>query len=156
MKITIAAPGKLNHPGAVAWSDDLYARIGRILPIQRRAGREVRRSKSGVDDAAKRAESQALLLLMPPNAFAVALDLGGAIMDSDRFYSWLIGLAESGTRDLCFFIGGPDGHDAALLDVCRAKLALSTMVLPHEMAEVVLLEQTYRALTRWKGLPYHR
>lgn len=89
-------------------------------------------------------------------AHAVALDLGGAIMDSDRFYNWLIGLAESGTRDLCFFIGGPDGHDAALLDMCRSKLALSTMVLPHEMAEVVLLEQTYRALTRWKNLPYHR
>jgi 23S rRNA pseudoU1915 N3-methylase RlmH len=30
------------------------------------------------------------------------------------------------------------------------------MTLPHDLAEVVLLEQLYRALTRWKNLPYHR
>ena len=35
-------------------------------------------------------------------------------------------------------------------------MALSKLTLPHRMAQVVLLEQIYRAHTIRKGMPYHR
>lgn len=156
MRLTITAPGRLSHPGAVAWADDLYARIDRIAPIQRKAGREARRGKGGLDSSAKAKESASLLEQIPAGATAIALEVGGASLDSDRFYTWLIGLAERGVRDVCFCIGGPDGLDDRVRAACQHAISLSPMVLPHELAEVVLLEQLYRALTRWKNLPYHR
>ena len=156
MRLHVASPGNLAHPGAIAWANDLYARSQRILPIQRHAGREARRSKGGLDAAARSRESAALLALLPQGAHGVALEPGGRALDSDRFYAWLIGLAETGCKDVCFFIGGPDGLDQSVRNACRDSLSLSPMVLPHELCEVVLLEQIYRALTRWKNLPYHR
>ena len=66
------------------------------------------------------------------------------------------GLIEGGAREVVFVVGGPDGLSAEILEASRYRMSLSPMTLPHELAEVVLLEQLYRALTRWKGLPYHR
>jgi 23S rRNA (pseudouridine1915-N3)-methyltransferase len=156
MRVSIAVPGRLSHPGAIAYADDLYQRISRILPVERLTAREARRGKGGLDASARNKESASLQAIVPSGATAVALDLSGKSMDSDRFFAWLVAHAEQGTREICFLIGGPDGLEPSLRASCREAVSLSPMVLPHELAEVVLLEQVYRALTRWKGLPYHR
>ncbi len=156
MKVHILTPGKLHHPAAIAWSQDLTARISRVLPLVRMGVREAKRHKGGVDLAARKQEGEAMLLAMPGGAHLVALDAAGQRLDSDAFYDWFKGLAETGCKDLVFAIGGPDGHEPVLLQQARTKLSLSPMTLPHELAEVVLIEQLYRAVARWKGLPYHR
>ena len=156
MKVHIVTPGKLHHPAATAWSQDLTARITRVLPLARTGVREAKRYKGGVDLAARKLEADALLAAIPPGAHIVAMDAAGQKLDSDGFYEWFKTLAETGCKELVFAIGGPDGHDPVLLQVARTKLSLSPMTLPHELAEVVLIEQIYRAVARWKGLPYHR
>ncbi len=156
MRLLVLAPGRPSHPGAVAWTEDLYGRIARILPLERKSGRQAKRGPGGLDLSAKSKESAALIAMMPAGCHGVALDVGGQVMDSDRFAAWLIATAETGCKHLCFLIGGPDGLDPAARSACRTTLSLGPMVLPHEMAEVVLAEQIYRALTRWKNLPYHR
>ncbi len=156
MRLIVAAPGRLHHAGAQAFAEDYYRRIERIMPIHRQTAREARRRKGGRDRGAMDRESAALLRTIPQGATLVALDVSGRSMNSQAFLLWLVGLAETGMRDLAFVIGGPDGLSETVLSRCDRKLSLSPMVLPHELAEVVLLEQIYRALTRWKGLPYHR
>lgn len=156
MRLGVAVPGKLHHDGARAYVDDYRRRISRILPIDRITVREAKRHKGGVNRRARAAESAALLNAIPKGSVLVALDVQGRSYDSDAFLLWLVGLMETGTRDLVFAIGGPDGHEAGVLEAARYRIALSPMVLPHELAEVVLMEQLYRALTRWKGFPYHR
>jgi 23S rRNA (pseudouridine1915-N3)-methyltransferase len=156
MRLSVAVPGQIQHPGAQAYTRDLYDRIGRIVSVERRPVREARRGKGGYDASAQSKEGEALRAALPEGHTAVALDLSGKLYSSDAFLTWLVQQAESGSRGLCFVIGGPDGLDDATRAVCRERLCLSPMTLPHELAEVVLLEQLYRALTRWKGLPYHR
>ena len=156
MRISVAAPGRLQHAGACTYVDDYTKRIRRILPIARLTIREAKRAKGGVNRRARASESAALLGAVPPGAVLAALDVEGRVLDSDAFLLWLVGLAESGTGDLVFAIGGPDGHESGVLEAAHHRIALSPMVLPHELAEVVLMEQIYRALTRWKGFPYHR
>lgn len=156
MKVLVIAPGKLHQAPAIAWTSDLSARVARVLPLQRLGVREARRHKGGVDRAARRQEGQALLAAVPVGAHLVALDVAGQTLDSDEFYEWFLRLVETGAKTVVFAIGGPDGHDPALLDAAVLRLSLSPLTLPHELAEVVLIEQIYRAVARWKGLPYHR
>jgi len=55
-----------------------------------------------------------------------------------------------------FVIGGADGLSAATKAAADKLLRLSAMTLPHALAQVVLLEQIYRAATLLTGHPYHR
>ena len=156
MKVRVIAPGKPSHPGAIAYLSDYGARIGRLVGYSRTSVREVKRGKSGADARARTDESAALWAAVPPGALIVALDAGGRRHDSESLLLWLAGIAETGTREVAFLIGGPDGLDETILTRAHATMSVSPMTLPHELAEVVLLEALYRALMRWKGLPYHR
>lgn len=86
---------------------------------------------------------------LPRNARLVALDERGKDYSSRQF-------AELLKSETAFVIGGPEGlsegikHQAALL------LRLSALTLPHALAQVVLLEQIYRAASILTGHPYHR
>ena len=55
-----------------------------------------------------------------------------------------------------FVIGGADGLSAATKAAADKLLRLSALTLPHALAQVVLLEQIYRAATLLTGHPYHR
>jgi 23S rRNA (pseudouridine1915-N3)-methyltransferase len=55
-----------------------------------------------------------------------------------------------------FLIGGADGLPDEVKRQARVLLRLSSLTLPHALAQVVLLEQIYRAATLLVGHPYHR
>ena len=88
-------------------------------------------------------------LILPRNARLVALDERGRDLDSVAF-SKLLG------QETVFLIGGPDGLDEAVKKDAALVLRLSSLTLPHALAQVVLLEQLYRAATLLTGHPYHR
>jgi len=56
---------------------------------------------------------------------------------------------------MAFLIGGPFGHSEAVHQRANASIRLSKMVLNHDVARIVLVEQLYRAWTILKGEPYH-
>ena len=88
-------------------------------------------------------------LALPKNSRVVALDEHGKSMTTSDFAKLL-------ETETTFVIGGPDGlqenvkKDAALI------LRLSSLTLPHALAQVLLIEQIYRAATLLTGHPYHR
>src|SRR5579863_4107457 len=88
-----------------------------------------------------------------PTATKVLLDPGGKVMDSPRF-ARLISQSELDARDLVFLIGGASGLPPAWKDNGGLLLSLSALTLPHELAQVVLAEQIYRAFTLLRGHPY--
>jgi rRNA large subunit m3Psi methyltransferase RlmH len=51
--------------------------------------------------------------------------------------------------------GGPFGHAKEVRQRADDQIRLSSMVLNHQVAHVVLLEQLYRAWTILRGEPYH-
>jgi 23S rRNA (pseudouridine1915-N3)-methyltransferase len=55
----------------------------------------------------------------------------------------------------CFVIGGAYGLDERLLAMSDRLLGLGPMTLPHELAQVILFEQLYRASAIIQNLPYH-
>ena len=87
--------------------------------------------------------------VLAKNSRLVALDERGKDMTTAQFAT-LLG------AEATFVIGGPDGLDPALKKEADMLLRLSSLTLPHALAQVVLLEQIYRAATLRTGHPYHR
>jgi 23S rRNA (pseudouridine1915-N3)-methyltransferase len=88
-------------------------------------------------------------LSLPKSSYVVALDERGKDLTTELFARLL-------HRETAFVIGGPDGLDEKVKKEAALLLRLSSLTLPHALAQVVLLEQIYRAATLLTGHPYHR
>jgi len=92
---------------------------------------------------------------IPRDSFVIALDERGKMYDSIQFASFLERSALS-VPALCFVIGGADGIHPDLRAKAHARISLSTMVFPHALVRVIILEQIYRAISILEHHPYHR
>ncbi len=129
------------------------------------AGRIRRRSpfrlESVPQDASRRPgdrrarEARALLARRPDGAgVLVALDRGGRALPSEEWPRALEAWRRRG--DVTFLVGGPDGLDGSVLKNADVVLSLGPLLLPHDLALLVLLEQLYRALAAAERHPYGR
>lgn len=103
----------------------------------------------------RRREGTALLAALPPAAFVVALDLGGAAPTSEGFAT-LLERWEGQGRPLCFLIGGAEGLDPAVLARADHRLSLGPLTWPHFLVRGLLAEQLFRARAIRGNHPYHR
>jgi 23S rRNA (pseudouridine1915-N3)-methyltransferase len=95
-------------------------------------------------------EDEAVARRLPDRAFVSLLARDGQQFSSEDFARWLEDRRQSG-RDLCFVIGGPAGLELP----CDHRLSFGAATLPHQLAQVVLLEQLFRAHKILAGEPYH-
>ena len=103
----------------------------------------------------KRREALSLLAALPPDGFVVALDSGGATVDSVQFATLLQGWSER-AGPVCFVIGGAEGLDAGVLARASQVISLGAMTWPHFLVRGMLAEQLFRARSIATGHPYHR
>src|SRR5688572_28722898 len=89
-------------------------------------------------------KSARLRAALPAKSRLVALDERGRDLDTRGFSKLL-------SQDTVFLIGGPDGLDEDLKKGAALVVRLSSLTLPHALAQVVLLEQLYRAATFLTG-----
>jgi 23S rRNA (pseudouridine1915-N3)-methyltransferase len=92
---------------------------------------------------------QRLAAALPKGARVIALDERGRELATAQFAKLL-------AVPSAFVIGGADGLSEAAKREAQMLLRLSAMTLPHALAQVVLIEQLYRAATLLTGHPYHR
>lgn len=79
----------------------------------------------------------------------VVLDERGEDLTTEQFAPLL-------RQETAFVIGGADGLPPDIRQSAARRIRLSAMTLPHALAQVVLVEQIYRAATLLTGHPYHR
>ena len=91
-----------------------------------------------------------------PGEFLIALDARGLEQRTRQLASRLEQWDVESTTKIAFLIGGADGLPKKMKDQARQTWSLSKLTLPHRMAQVLLLEQLYRAYTINHGMPYHR
>src|ERR1700760_4838349 len=88
-------------------------------------------------------------------AHLVLLDNQGAQWSSEKFAEWLGARRDQGQQNIVFAIGPASGWAAEALRQAQTTLSLGKMILPHELARLVMAEQLYRAFTILAGHPYH-
>lgn len=89
-------------------------------------------------------------------AVNVLLDPSGIEWSSQELAEAIQGWQNTGTKEVAFIVGGPNGVSTELAAQANKRWSLSRLTLTHEMARVVLLEQLYRAYTIIHGLPYQK
>lgn len=88
--------------------------------------------------------------------FAILLDGRGKQLTSEELATVLGTHRDRGTQRLVLAIGPADGWSEDARGRAGLLLSFGRITLPHQLARVVLAEQTYRALTILAGHPYHR
>jgi 23S rRNA (pseudouridine1915-N3)-methyltransferase len=144
VKLTIAWIGKTKNPAIQSLTDEYFKRLlqyaeaegitlkdeATLLKLCGRDGRSTRRR-------------------------LVILDSRGKQLSSEELAEFICAHQDRNPAPLVFAIGPADGFSDQLRRQADFMLSLGKMTLAHELARVVLVEQTYRAFTILKGHPYH-
>jgi 23S rRNA (pseudouridine1915-N3)-methyltransferase len=144
VKLTIAWIGKTKNPAIQSLTDEY---LKRLLQYAETEGITLK------DEAA-------LLKLCGRNGHGtrrrlVILDSRGKQLSSEELAEFIRAHQDRNPAPLVFAIGSADGFSEDLRRQADFTLSLGKMTLAHELARIVLLEQTYRAFTILKGHPYH-
>lgn len=101
-------------------------------------------------------EEKRILAAIPNGAYVYALCIEGKQRPSEAFSRELSNLMVSGTSSVAFIIGSSYGLSDAVKQRADAKLSMSEMTFPHQLARIMLLEQLYRAFMIHSGGKYHK
>ena len=160
MQISIHAVGRLKagpERDLFTRYADRFDKSGRACALGPLHLREINESRAA--RAAARKDEEAALLLKgadPGTTTLIVLHETGKLLTSRDVADLLSQERDTGTADVAFLIGGPDGHGRAVHDAARSTLSLGRLTLPHGLARIILAEQLYRAVTIISGHPYHR
>lgn len=145
MKITVLAIGKCkkNSPEAQI-----------IAEYVKRSGWDVVIKEK--DNSTQEDEAAFLQSHIPPAAKIIVLDERGENLKSielaHKIENWML----NGTSELCFLIGGADGHLPSTRSRADLLLSFGKLTLPHMLMRAVLSEQIYRIQSIINHHPYHR
>ena len=154
MRIEIVAVDRLRARWAREAVAEYLSRVERYCPVERK---DVKRA--GDDATAIAVEGDRLLALAArgPSDRLIALDpRGGDAPDSAGWATLLRDAADAGVRRLVFAVGGAGGLSDAVREAADRVVALGPQTMSHELVQVVLAEQLYRAWTILRGEPYHK
>ncbi|XP_028113122.1 putative RNA methyltransferase At5g10620 isoform X2 [Camellia sinensis] len=100
-------------------------------------------------------EDMAVMHLIRSDDWVVMLDEHGLDIESEQMAELIGDAGNTGASSLLFCIGGSYGHGRQLRQRANLSIKLSSLVLNHQIALVVLMEQLYRAWTILRGQKYH-
>ncbi|XP_078171727.1 putative RNA methyltransferase At5g10620 isoform X3 [Carex rostrata] len=94
------------------------------------------------------AEDMVMVQHIRPDDFVVMMDENGKDIISEEMADLIGDAANKGSTRLTFCIGGPYGHGPLVRERADVAISLSSLVLNHQVALIVLLEQIYRIFGR--------
>jgi len=145
MKVFIISPGKGHDSTVVEGIGEYQKRLGKRLEVE-----------WAFPSVGTREEEGALILKNSKEGdFVVLLDERGKDIDTPGFAKLLERHLGEGTKRIVFIIGGAFGVSEAVAARANATLKLSSLVYPHMLVRLILVEQLYRAVSIIDGGKYH-
>jgi 23S rRNA (pseudouridine1915-N3)-methyltransferase len=151
MRLRLIWPGKTRDARLRALIDEYLKRLSHFARPELTELKEAGGDKAGIDRDSRRISDR-----LPGGAVTVLLDPNGVQLSSKDIAAKVSGWENSGTKEVVFIVGGPNGVSPELSTNVTQRWSLSRLTLTHEMARLVLLEQLYRAYTIIHGLPYQK
>ena len=88
--------------------------------------------------------------------YVIALAIDGKMLDSVELSHKIGQLGVEGKSTIDFVIGGSLGLGQTVLNRADYKLSFSRMTFPHQLMQMILLEQIYRGYRILNHEPYHK
>jgi 23S rRNA (pseudouridine1915-N3)-methyltransferase len=108
-----------------------------------------------VHDATKEKEGEKIMSHLKKEDYVVLLDEKGRDMKSEALAELIENRMVDSVKRMVFVIGGAYGVSKVIEERANYIWKLSSLVFPHMLVRVILVEQVYRAMTIIKGEKYH-
>ena len=108
------------------------------------------------DNSTQEDEAKFLQSCITPNSKVIVLDERGENMTSPELAKIVENWMGQGISELCFLIGGAEGHLQSTRSKADLVLSFGKLTLPHILMRAVLAEQIYRLETIINHHPYHK
>lgn len=158
MNMALVCMGRLKEKywrDAAAEYEKRLSRFGKWETIELPDLPEPANSSPAIEEQIKKKEGEAILARIRDGDIVVCLCIDGRQMDSVQLSAKLTELIDTGRR-VVFVIGGSLGLSPEVVRRAQLRLSFSPMTFPHQLARIMLLEQTYRALKIAAGERYHK
>ena len=159
MSMTVIAVGKMKEKPYRAMADEYLKRLsrfGKMEEIELNDLPEPVNSSPAIEKQIKDKEGEMILAKIRPGDYVIAMTIPGKQWDSPGLSEHIDTLMERGNSSIVFVIGGSLGLSDEVVRRAQLKLSFSPMTFPHQLARIMLLEQTYRALKIAAGERYHK
>ena len=101
-------------------------------------------------------EGERLMKHIHEQDYVIALSIEGKMLDSVELSQMIGRLGVEGKSSVAFVIGGSLGLSEKVLQRADYKLSFSRMTFPHQLMQMILLEQIYRGYRILNHEPYHK
>ncbi len=155
MKLKLIYTGKTGKSFLTEGEKEYFNRLKHYIKLEVVELPDIKNANKLSEKEIKFKEADQLLKKIESSDQLILLDDKGKHYSSMEFARFFQNKMNSGTKTLCFLIGGPYGFDERIYALPHSKLSLSKMTFSHQMIRMIFLEQVYRAFSIIKGEPYH-
>lgn len=159
MEIRILSVGKIKEKYLNDGIAEYAKRLGRYCRlsfIQVADEKTPDKASEAVNRQIKETEGARLLKAIREQDYVIALAIDGKTPDSVELSRMLAKLGVDGISSVTFVIGGSLGLDDRVLARADLRLSFSRMTFPHQLMQMILLEQIYRSYRIMNHEPYHK
>lgn len=114
------------------------------------------KASDALNQQIKETEGERLMKHIRENDYVIALAIDGKMLDSVELSKLVERLGIEGKSSIAFVIGGSLGLSDQVLKRADYKLSFSKMTFPHQLMQMILLEQVYRGYRIMNNEPYHK
>lgn len=159
MEIKILSVGKIKEKYLTAGIAEYAKRLSRYCKLtffQVADEKTPDKASEALNLQIKEIEGERLMKHIREQDYVIALAIDGQMLDSVELSRKIDSLGISGNSSIAFVIGGSLGLSDKILKRADYKLSFSRMTFPHQLMQMILLEQIYRAYRIINHEPYHK
>ena len=159
MEIRILSVGKIKEKYLNAGIAEYAKRLSRYCKLtfcQVADEKTPDRASDALNEQIKDTEGQRLLKHIREQDYVIALAIDGNMLDSVELSRKIGQLGVEGRSSIAFVIGGSLGLSDAVLQKADYRFSFSRMTFPHQLMQMILLEQIYRGFRILNNEPYHK
>lgn len=159
MEIRILSVGKIKEKYLNDGIAEYAKRLGRYCRlsfVQVADEKTPDKASNALNAQIKATEGQRLLKHIREQDYVIALAIDGKMLDSVELSNLMERLGVQGESTIDLVIGGSLGLSDEVLRRADFKLSFSPMTFPHQLMQLILLEQVYRGFRIMNHEPYHK
>lgn len=155
MKILLYSVGKPHDSYVKQGIEEFTKRLNKYFQAEWKIIAPPKNAASLNEAELKKQEAKLILGQLNAEDFLVLLDERGKQFSSPQLANFIQQRANESTKVIVFLIGGAYGVDELVFERANFSLSLSSLVFPHMLVRLVLVEQLYRACTILRNEKYH-